>query len=113
VSGRERLWLLLGMMVIVGAIFYQSYTGRLDLWHSQLHGCQRAEVDRRTNAAGWLDAARARQASALQERGRQHQVDLGAARLYRAISADLLSRVQGPHSRFRCERIYPRPSPFG
>lgn len=89
--------ILIGMgiqLLVIGYVFYQSYTGRVDLVDSQRSGCVRGKADRTANALGWRNAEAARRAA-----GEEKVADI-----YADIAASLEKR-----SRIDCVDAYPNP----
>jgi hypothetical protein len=104
-------WLLFFVVLLVAAVFDQSYVGRHELVNSQRRGCQRGILDRQ-------DTIRVRRTQALSDaaighdpaqppatrRVRLHQ----AAIEWRSVHA-LQSRIPPA---LDCARAFPQPSPF-
>lgn len=90
--------ILIGMTVqllVIGYVFYQSYSGRVDVVESQRKGCKRGKLDRGDNAAGWRIAENARRADG--------QIEV--ANKYKKIASGLEKR-----SRIHCDDVYPKAS---
>lgn len=95
-----------GMVVLAGLIFWQSYKGRVDIWESQIAGCERAHMSRdKPSAEGWRTAQRAREAA--YDRDRKLE-DLQAARAYDRIAASFEELAARD-----CSSDYPKPTPLG
>lgn len=87
------------LVVLIIAVFMQSYYGRADLVRAQRIGCERGKLDRRANELGWRTAEAARRASGTRD-------DLRAAGRYAHIAQALHQR-----SLIDCAKAYPNPSP--
>lgn len=85
----------LATVVLVFAVFYSNYQGRIGLWESQVRGCERAKLDRAANARGWR-TAQARSAS---------QGQHGFSAIYEDIADSL-----GQRSRISCAEAFPKPT---
>lgn len=94
---RARLRLLV-QMIVVFYVVAQSYDGRVEIRNNAYAGCQRGQLDRVANAAGWRTAEAARRASGT-------PADLVAAARYARIAGGLERR-----SRIDCSDAYPSPT---
>lgn len=101
---RVFLWFAVGRMmvlvILVIAVFMQSYYGRKDLVNSQRSGCERGKLDRNDNAKGWRSAEAARRASGTPS-------DLRAAAQYDRIASSLEHRAG-----IDCDKVFPSASPL-
>ena len=82
-------------IVVVFAVFYSSYQGRVQLWEAQVRACERAKLDRAANARGWRTA----QARSLS------QGQPGYSAIYEDIADGL-----GMRSRISCRVVFPKPT---
>lgn len=107
--GPSRFWGALGLLLLIGAVFAQSYEGRVAIRDAQVRGCERGKLDRRANARGWRTAERARRQTAENPNvdPRERRDASHAATTYQVISLELSRR-----SRIVCRAVYPRPSPL-
>lgn len=101
----------LGLVIIVTAVFWQSYQGRQALIESQRGGCERGKKDRTQNARGWRTAEVARRESAtdMSKPPKIRLADAAAALKYDRIATDLESRADG---NLDCQTVFPDASPL-
>lgn len=101
-------WVPVGLLLMILAVFAQSYQGRVDLRGTQVAGCERAVQDRQESVRRDLDlAAFARRASQARRADGDDQVAVEYARI--ADRAD--RRARSTRSRIvDCEDAFPRPS---
>lgn len=85
-------------LVLVAAVFAQSYAGRVRLVDAQRGGCERTKVRDRNAAIAWSVAAATRRLEG----------DLGTARAY-DTAAETLWRF----AVIDCARTYPAATPLG
>ena len=97
---------LAAVMLLISAIYTQSYVGRVALHDDQVEGCMRGTLDRSDNAKGWRTAQAARQAA--YDRDGQ-LIDLRSSRRYAMIAASLESRTRPTLAGRRafCATAYP------
>lgn len=96
---RQQVGIVAVVVVLVVAIWDQSYNGRRDLVASQRAGCTRGMLDRHVNAEGWYSAylARIALANATPEAGLARE-DRKIAHVYLTSAASLNSRTDVAHS---------------
>lgn len=107
----EGRWLGVAILILVAAVFYQSYVGRLDLRDSNIAGCERAKLDRSANVDAWTAARKARrELSNDPTASRSQREDAAAAAItYTQTIDSLRSRLDRP---FNCRVAFPAPSPI-
>jgi hypothetical protein len=86
---------LLGVVVLIVAVWLTGYQGRHALVDSQRNGCERGRLDRAANARAWREAEKARRADR----------DYGTARVYAQVATGLETRA-----RIDCSDAFPSPS---
>lgn len=107
---RSPRWLFLALLLIAFAVGYQSYNGRIELWHAQVHYCNTVTVPGALDAAGRdadlatfaREAANARRAEGQYGVAAQYQKVADRAAL-RAVRANARAAVL-------CESRFPRPN---
>jgi hypothetical protein len=103
---------LLSVVLLIAALWTQSYFGRVHDRDDLVQGCLRSTLDRHVNARGWRIAQRARMASA-RLGGPGAANDWLASTRYGVIAASLESRTR-PTAAGReayCDKAYPKASP--
>lgn len=97
------------LVLMVVAVFLQSYEGRRDLVATQRNGCIRGKLDRGDNAQGWREAQRARKVTAndMHVAAAERTSARQAANTYGRIAHGLEVR-----SRIKCSSVFPAPSPW-
>lgn len=122
---KDRVALWAAFLLIMAAIFAQSYNGRRDVVQTQRQGCHRGIADRAANVASWYAAYLARAATARSDKTTSSRdTDEDAAEVYFNTAWSLNSRVDRGHSlvvkgryplgfgRLDCARANPSASPF-
>lgn len=98
-SGRQFLALIMGALLVVAALYDQSYQGlRADAVHARQE-CHRRIADRHAEAEGWYSAylSRHAQAAATANRTLHDDYQLSAG-VYLSTAEDLNSRTDRAHS---------------
>lgn len=103
----HRVWSLVGIVLLVFAVWLSGYSGREALRDSQLAACERGKLDRSANALGWRSAQEARVATANNPHADPDERSSAwdAAQIYDHIADGLEERAQ-----VDCEQAFPAPS---
>lgn len=122
---RQRRWVLIALVVLIGAVFAQSWGGRVVLNQKLRQGCERSILDRLVSRdqaisayrANWLVGTDVEQPQRTRKaRLAQARENLHAARSYELRIPVAQHRSDMPGGVVRtgldCARVYPRPSPL-
>jgi hypothetical protein len=104
---------LLSVLMLIAALWTQSYFSSVHDREDSIQGCLRSTLDRHVNARGWRIAEHARRASALLC-GPGAASDMRASIRYSIIAASLESRTRPTLAGRQafCEEAYPATSPI-